>query len=450
MEVVLLIVNISVLAIVYILYKKSKDSDSETVDIDARLVEMRDAQYIATKEAREEQSINFRQNREELTNNFSILKEEMLKRNSEQIVQQNDKFNDFERRIRELSSTNEERIDKLTESIKSEISEFNKQVDKNLNSLNEENSKQLQKMQETVDEKLQKTLENRISQAFSTVSDRLEEVHKGLGEMKKLAGDVDGLNKVLNNVKLRGVLGEFQLEQILEQILGPTLYVKNAQTKPNTTERVEFAVLLPGDDNGKVLLPIDSKFPSDSYSRLVTAFDSNDFVEAEIQRKELYKSVKKFAKDISDKYINPGTTTDFAIMFVPMEGLYAEILRDPALFHEVQSLYRVNITGPTTLAAFLSSLQMGFRTLAIQERSSEVWQVLSEVKKEFATFGDVLEKALNQLDTAKNSIKNLVGVRSRQMQKKLEKVVSYQSEPTNLLENSSDENLFVDNSEDER
>jgi DNA recombination protein RmuC len=281
------------------------------------------------------------------------------------------------------------------------------------------------------------------------VSDRLEEVHKGLGEMKKLAGDVDGLNKVLNNVKLRGVMGEFQLEQILEQILGPTLYTKNAQTKPNTTERVEFAVLLPGDDNGKVMLPIDSKFPSDSYSRLIAAFDSNDFVEAEIQRKELYKSVKKFAKDISDKYINPGTTTDFAIMFVPMEGLYAEILRDPALFHEIQSLYRVNITGPTTLAAFLSSLQMGFRTLAIQERSSEVWQVLSEVKKEFSTFGDVLEKALNQLDTAKNSIKTLVGVRSRQMQKKLEKVVSYQSEPTKLLEDNSKDNLFEDNSEDE-
>ena len=449
MEIILLIINLIVLVIVFLMFQKSKNKENETIDIDSRLVEIKEAQSVATKESREEQSSNFRQNREELTNNFSILKEELIKRNSEQSKHQSDKFFDFERKISDLSKTNEERIDKLAETIKTEISDFNKQVDKNLNTLNEENTKQLMKMQETVDEKLQKTLENRISQAFSTVSDRLEEVHKGLGEMKKLAGDVDGLNKVLNNVKLRGVLGEFQLEQILEQILGPTLYIKNAQTKPNTNERVEFAVLLPGDENGKVMLPIDSKFPSDSYARLIAAFDSNDFVEAELQRKELYKSVKKFAKDISDKYINPGTTTDFAIMFVPMEGLYAEILRDPALFHEIQTQYRVNITGPTTLAAFLNSLQMGFRTLAIQERSSEVWQVLSEVKKEFSMFGDVLDKALSQLDTAKNSIKKLVGVRSRQMQKKLEKVVSYQSEPTKLLDDSSDENLFDDNKEDE-
>ena len=449
MEIILLIVNILVLIIVFIHFRKSNENKEETVDIDSRLVEIKEAQTIANKETREEQSQNFRQNREELANNFSVLKEEMLKRNSEQFVQQNDKFIDFERRIRELSGSNEQRIDKLAETIKSEIAEFNKQVDKNLSTLNEENTKQLVKMQETVDEKVQKTLENRISQAFSTVSERLEEVHKGLGEMKKLANDVDGLNKVLNNVKLRGVMGEFQLEQILEQILGPTLYTKNAQTKPNTNERVEFAVLLPGDENGEVLLPIDSKFPSDSYSRLIAAFDNNDFVEAELQRKELYKSVKKFAKDISDKYINPGTTTDFAIMFVPMEGLYAEILRDPALFHEIQTQFRVNITGPTTLAAFLSSLQMGFRTLAIQKRSSEVWQVLSEVKKEFSTFGDVLDRALNQLDTAKNSIKTLVGVRSRQMQKKLEKVVSYQTEPTKSLEESLRDNLFDENNDNE-
>ena len=449
MEIILLIVNILVLIIVFIHFRKSNENKEETVDIDSRLVEIKEAQTIANKETREEQSQNFRQNREELANNFSVLKEEMLKRNSEQFVQQNDKFIDFERRIRELSGSNEQRIDKLAETIKSEIAEFNKQVDKNLSTLNEENTKQLVKMQETVDEKLQKTLENRISQAFSTVSERLEEVHKGLGEMKKLANDVDGLNKVLNNVKLRGVMGEFQLEQILEQILGPTLYTKNAQTKPNTNERVEFAVLLPGDENGEVLLPIDSKFPSDSYSRLIAAFDNNDFVEAELQRKELYKSVKKFAKDISDKYINPGTTTDFAIMFVPMEGLYAEILRDPALFHEIQTQFRVNITGPTTLAAFLSSLQMGFRTLAIQKRSSEVWQVLSEVKKEFSTFGDVLDRALNQLDTAKNSIKTLVGVRSRQMQKKKKKVVSYQTEPTKSLEESLRDNLFDENNDNE-
>jgi DNA recombination protein RmuC len=198
---------------------------------------------------------------------------------------------------------------------------------------------------------------------------------------------------------------------------------------------VEYAVLLPGDGKDKVLLPIDSKFPVDSYMRMISAMEINDFAEAETQRKELYKSVKSFAKDISNKYINPGKTTDFAILFVPMEGLYAEILRDPSLFYEVQETYKVNITGPTTLAAFLNSLQMGFRTLAIQERSSEVWKILGAVKKEFSTFGDVLDKALNQIDSAKENIKTLVGVRSRQMQRKLENVESYDHKSGDLFDN---------------
>lgn len=431
---VLIIVNLLVLALVTISFLRSKSKQSESLDIETKLSEFKDAQSLVAKESREEQSLNFRLNREELSSSFKELKEELLKRNNEQSQHQSDKFIDFERRISDLSKTNEERIDKLTNTIKDEISNFNKQVDKNLTTMSEENSKQLKTMQETVDEKLQMTLENRITQAFGTVSTRLEEVHKGLGEMKKLASDVDGLNKVLNSVKLRGVLGEFQLEQILEQILGPNLYIKNAQTKDNSGERVEFAVLLPGDGKGNVLLPIDSKFPSDSYLRMLSAFDENDFFEAELQRKELYKSVKKFAKDISDKYINPSKTTDFAIMFVPMEGLYAEILRDPSLFHEIQEKYRVNITGPTTLAAFLNSLQMGFRTLAIQERSSEVWKVLGEVKKEFVMFGGVLDKALKQLDSAKENITELVGKRSKQMQRKLEKIESYESKSDDMFD----------------
>lgn len=434
MIIFLLVINLLVLVVVALIFLRSKSEQKESLEIDTKLTEMKDAQKETTKELRDDQSKNFRENREELSKSFSGLEKELLERNEGQYRYQANKFNDFEQKMSELTKSNEDRIDKLTESIKKEISSFNEQVDKNLNNLSEENSKQLQKMQETVDEKLQKTLENRITQAFSTVSSRLEEVHKGLGEMKKLANDVDGLNKVLGNVKLRGVLGEFQLGQILEQILGPNLYIKNAQTKSNTNERVEFAVLLPGDGSDKVLLPIDSKFPVDSYMRMMQALDENDLFEAEIQRKELYKSVKGFANDISRKYINPGKTTDFAIMFVPMEGLYAEILRDPSLFYEVQETYKVNITGPTTLAAFLNSLQMGFRTLAIQERSSEVWKILGAVKKEFNTFGEVLDKALNQIDSAKENIRTLVGVRSRQMQRKLEKVESYDHKSDDLFD----------------
>ena len=438
MLIVLLIINIIIVILVFLNFRKPSGTNANTDDIDDKFKHLREFQSESERNLRGEIADNFRGNREELSKNFSSLKEDLLKRNEEQSTRQNDKFIDFERRIKDLSQSNEERIEKLKDSIKQELTEFNNQVDKNLTTLKEENNKHLQKMQETVDEKLQKTLESRIAQAFSTVSERLEEVHKGLGEMKQLANDVDGLNKVLSNVKLKGVLGEYQLEQILEQVLAPALYEKNAQTKENTQQRVEFVVKLPGDGEEKVLLPIDSKFPSDSYRRLVLAFEENKEAEAIAARKELHSAVRKYAKDINDKYINPGVTTDFAIMFLPFEGMYAEVLRDTELFHEIQTKYKVNLTGPTTLAAFLNSMQMGFRTLAIQERSSEVWKILGAVKHEFSKFGDVLDTTLSQLERAKNNINELVGVRTRQMHKKLKNVSEYQTDTEKLLYETND------------
>ena len=438
MLIALLILNIVVLILVFLNYRKPSSTADNAKDIEEKFRELKEINSQSERNFRAEIADNFRGNREELSKNFSYLKEDLLKRNDEQATRQTDKFIDFERRIKDLSQSNEERIDKLKESIKQELSEFNNQVDRNLNNLKDENNKHLQKMQETVDEKLQKTLESRIAKAFSTVSERLEEVHKGLGEMKQLANDVDGLNKVLSNVKLKGVLGEYQLEQILEQILAPSLYEKNAQTKENTQQRVEFVVKLPGEGDDKVLLPIDSKFPSDSYRRLVIAFEENNEAEAIAARKELQLAVRKYAKDINEKYINPGVTTDFAIMFLPFEGMYAEVLRDPGLFHEIQNKYKVNLTGPTTLAAFLNSMQMGFRTLAIQERSSEVWKILGAVKHEFSKFGEVLETTLSQLERAKNNINDLVGVRTRQMHRKLKDVSEYQTDTEKLLYESND------------
>ncbi|MFN3195795.1 MAG: DNA recombination protein RmuC [Chlorobiota bacterium] len=438
MLIALLILNILVLILVFLNYRKPNSTADNANDIEEKFRELKEINSQSERNFRAEIADNFRGNREELSKNFSNLKEDLLKRNDEQATRQTDKFIDFERRIKDLSQSNEERIEKLKESIKQELSEFNTQVDKNLNNLRDENNKHLQKMQETVDEKLQKTLESRIAKAFSTVSERLEEVHKGLGEMKQLANDVDGLNKVLSNVKLKGVLGEYQLEQILEQILAPSLYEKNAQTKENTQQRVEFVVKLPGEGDDKVLLPIDSKFPSDSYRRLVVAFEENNEAEAIAARKELQLAVRKYAKDINEKYINPGVTTDFAIMFLPFEGMYAEVLRDPGLFHEIQNKYKVNLTGPTTLAAFLNSMQMGFRTLAIQERSSEVWKILGAVKHEFGKFGEVLDTTLTQLERAKNNINDLVGVRTRQMHRKLKDVSEYQTDTDKLLYESND------------
>jgi len=282
----------------------------------------------------------------------------------------------------------------------------------------------LEKMRETVDEKLHKTLEERLGQSFKIVSERLEAVQKGLGEMQNLANGVGDLKKVLSNVKTRGVLGEIQLGNILEQIMAPEQYEANVKTKQGSNDHVEFAIKLPGkDDHGKeVYLPIDAKFPQEDYVRLQTAYDEGDVAGVDAANKALTQSIKKFAKDIRDKYIDPPHTTDFGIMFLPIEGLFAEVVRQPELVALLQRDYKIIVTGPTTLAAMLNSLQMGFKTLAIQKRSSEVWQILGAVKTEFGKFGGVLEKAQKKLNEANKELDTLVGTRTRMMLSKLKKV----------------------------
>ncbi len=276
-------------------------------------------------------------------------------------------------------------------------------------------------MRSTVDEKLNKSLDEKFSNSFSLVSQRLEQVYKGLGEMQNLAVGVGDLKKVLSNVKTRGILGEIQLGSILAEILSPTQYEENAATKQGSRNRVEFAVKLPADEGGFIYLPIDSKFPGDTYLALRDAVESGDKAQIEVCEKALLGTIRNEAKDIHDKYIDPPHTTDFAVMFLPFEGLYSEVV-NRGMVEELQHKYKVSIAGPSTMAALLNALQMGFRTLAVQKRSAEVWDVLRSVKKEFDSFADVLEKTQTRLDQANKELDNLVGVRTRQMQKQLAKV----------------------------
>lgn len=294
-------------------------------------------------------------------------------------------------------------------------------MESRLGAMQTENTRQLDEMRQTVDEKLQKTLDDKLRQSFSLVSERLEMVYKGLGEMQNLATGVGDLKKVLSNVKTRGILGEIQLGAILEQILAPEQYAENIVTRPGSSERVEYALRLPGDDEHEVYLPIDAKFPVDAYSVLLDAYDQSDAAAVETAAKELERRIRSFAKDIHDKYIAPPYTTDFGVMFLPIEGLYAEVVRR-GISERLQREFKIVVAGPTTMAALLNSLQMGFRTLAIQKRSSEVWQVLGSVKTEFDTFGRALAQAQNRLHQASNELENLVGVRTRQIQRKLQAV----------------------------
>ena len=303
----------------------------------------------------------------------------------------------------------------------------------------QQTEKKLEQMRETVDEKLQKTLNERLGQSFEAVGKQLEAVQLGLGEMKTLANDVGGLKKVLSNVKMRGGIGEVQLAMLLEQILAPEQYAANVKTKQNSADIVEFAIKLPGrDDNNKqVWLPIDAKFPKDVYEQLQTAYDTSDLPQIEIAQKNLEQTIKKMAKDISDKYIDPPNTTDFGILFLPFEGIYAEVVRKASLLEDLQRNYKIVVTGPSTLAAILNSLQMGFKTLAIQKRSGEVWKVLGNVKTEFEKFGGLIEKAQGNIQNGLKQLDEVVGVRTRAIQRQLRdvEVLGDNTEDQNLLEN---------------
>ena len=319
---------------------------------------------------------------------------------------------DLNSRISHMAIENEQKLEQIRGTMEKKITD-----------LTADNNRQLAEMRQTVDEKLQKTLEDRISQSFRLVSERLEQVYKGLGEMQNLAAGVGDLKKVLSNVKTRGILGEVQLSAILEQILAPDQYEENVRTKSTGSERVEFAVKLPGDGDGIVWLPIDAKFPGDAYGALVDAYETGDPAAVEAAAKNLERVIKSEAKDIHDKYVEPPYTTDFAIMFLPFEGLYAEVVRR-GLLEVLQREYKINIAGPTTMAALLNSLQMGFRTLAIQKHSSEVWDVLGAVKTEFDKFGTVLEATQARINQANAELDKLIGTRTRSIQRKLRGVTS--------------------------
>jgi DNA recombination protein RmuC len=308
-------------------------------------------------------------------------------------------------------------------------------VDLRLKQLQEDNSKQIDRMRATVDEKLQGTLEKRLGESFKLVSDRLEQVHQGLGAMQQLASDVGGLQRVLTNVKTRGGWSEWQLGVLLEEMLTPEQFAKNMKTRDDTDERVEFAIKLPGDENGApVWLPIDAKFPMEHYERLTTAQENGDPTAVEAAIKTLEAQLKRCAKDICEKYINPPKTTDFALLFLPSEGLYAEAIRRVGLVQNLQRDCRVTFVGPTTLAALLNSLQMGFRTLAIQKRSSEVWNLLASVKTEFGKFGEALTAVKEKIDQASRKMED-VDVRSRVITKKLRDVEELPSNPQPMLRN---------------
>lgn len=325
-------------------------------------------------------------------------------------ISQSKSLAQLEERLKTFSLTNEQQLDNIRHS-----------VENRLIYIQEDNNKKLEEMRKTVDERLQQSIEEKMNRSFSLVNERLEQVYKGLGEMQSLAVGVGDLKKVLSNVKTRGILGEIQLSAILSEILSPEQYEENVATKKGSKNVVEFAVKLPSDDDKFIYLPIDSKFPGDTYAALRDAIDEGDKIKIDLAAKALITRIKSEAKDIHDKYIDPPYTTEFAIMFLPFEGLYSEAV-NRGLVEILQRDYKVNIAGPSTMAALLNSLQMGFKTLAVQKRSAEVWEILGAVKQEFDKFGDVLEATQQRLDQANKELDKLVGVRTRQIQRKLKDV----------------------------
>lgn len=323
----------------------------------------------------------------------------------------------------------EQRLGTFSADSQQKLEDIRRTMERRLEFIREDNSQKLEQMRATVDEKLQKTLEEKMTRSFSLVTERLEQVYKGLGEMQTLAAGVGDLKKVLSNVKTRGILGELQLSAILKEILSPEQYSENVVTVPKSKNPVEFAVKLPADDNSFVYLPIDSKFPGDTYSALTEAYETGDKARIDEAAKALVLRLKGEAKDIKEKYVCPPYTTDFAILFLPFEGLYAEAV-NRGMVEVLQRDYKVNLAGPSTMAALLNSLQMGFKTLAVQKRSAQVWEVLSSVKSEFDKFGAVLENTQQRLEQANSELDKLVGVRTRQIQRRLEKLQSDNPELT--------------------
>jgi len=429
---------INTVFIVLILLKKNKGNPQQEEKLNAisqQLMRLESSVKEDFKMNREETSKIAKENREDIAKNIFQFSESNAEKLEKLIQKMELQLTGIKEQFKQDAHLNRENTiqrfrefqDTLDKNIKA-INELQKekfsQIDERQVKLIEATEKKLEQMRETVDEKLQKTLSERIGQSFETVGKQLEAVQLGLGEMKTLAQDVGGLKKVLGNVKNRGGLGEIQLEMLLETILAPDQYEANVKTKKGASESVEFAIKLPGrdDDKNVVWLPIDAKFPKDAYEQMQEAYESGDVALIEMGNKNLENTIKKMAKDIRDKYIDPPNTTDFAIMFLPFEGIYAEVIRRSHLLEQLQREFKVAVTGPTTLAAILNSLQMGFRTLALQQRSSEVWTILGAVKTEFEKFGGMLEKAQKNITTAGSTLDELIGKRTNAINRKLRDV----------------------------
>ncbi|MCD6680867.1 MAG: DNA recombination protein RmuC [Burkholderiaceae bacterium] len=423
---------LSTVLLLALLLRRPPDAAAPVLDALAQASRM---QLDTQRELREETSAQARENRVELGASLAELGRSLTQQMGTIASVQNNQIDAFaqqlvklteanEQRLGALRESNEQRLNALREGTELRLESLRETLERRLRDLQADNAIKLEEMRRTVDEKLHATLEQRLGASFKQVSDRLEQVHKGLGEMQALASDVGDLKRVLTNVKTRGTWGEVQLASLLEQLLVPDQYGCNVAPVPGSSERVEFAIRLPGSANdAPVWLPIDAKFPREDYDRLVLAQERADPVAAEAAGKQLEQRLRLEAKTIRNKYIAPPATTDFALLFLPTEGLYAEIVRRPGLVDELQRSWRVVVAGPSTLAAILSSLQMGFRTLAVEKRSSEVWQLLGAVKTEFGKFGDVLAKAKEHIDRAGTTLGS-AATRTRAIERKLRGVES--------------------------
>ena len=402
-------VGLNILVLAAVLLRRSSGGDKETA---ARLDKLERQLRDEAERSRQDNAWQTKALREEVSTTANHYNEAILRRLAENAGQQGEQLASFAKQLQFLTQSNELRLERLRQTLETQVQ-----------ALQADNSQKLEAMRQTVDEKLHATLEKRLGESFQLVNERLEQVHKGLGEMQALAVGVGDLKKVLTNVKTRGTWGEIQLGALLEQILAPGQYATNVATKPGSDARVEFAIILPGQGGsaGVVHLPIDAKFPQEDYQRLLEAQELADAAGAEAAAKALEIRIKAEAKDIRDKYLSPPHTTDFGILFLPVEGLYAEVLRRTGLYETLMREYHVTVAGPTTLSAILSSLQMGFRTLAIEKRSSEVWMLLSAVKTEFGKFGDILEKTNKKLQEASNVMDDAAR-KSRTIERKLKGV----------------------------
>ena len=437
-QLLIALVGFNLLITILLLVQRSKkssaliqgieDLDRSFLKIEAGLREdfriNREENSAIAKENRSELNGSLKEFRQELAN---TLKEITNQSKSDSLLQRDTLINSF----KGFEETFDKNVNSFNQLQREKFTLLGEEQKKMVDST----EKRLEEIRITVDEKLQKTLNERLGQSFELVVRQLENVQKGLGEMQTLAQDVGGLKRVLSNVKMRGSIGEVQLAMLLEQILAPGQYEANVKTKFGSAEVVEFAIKLPGrdDQNSSVWLPVDAKFPKDIYEQLQDAHDMGDLLKIDAAQKLLEQTIKKMAKDIHDKYIDPPNTTDFGIMFLPFEGIYAEVVRRASLLDDLQRNYKIVVTGPTTLAAILNSLQIGFKTLAIQQRSGEVWKILGAVKKEFELFGGLVEKAQGNIQTGLNQLDDVLGKRTRAIQRKLKDVEVMESIDSKII-----------------